>query len=157
MIFQDGLLLKIQTRKKTGKSGSQVLPDKKQGSTDIRAGYSFDSFTEPYNRFWQVFKAGAGHQFKWGPASASLNIGNINIRDSLPRSATELQLEFDAYPHLTKKNYAYFNYAFSPGSYFPKHRAALELWQVLPAGWAISAGLNYYYFDRNIIHRISIS
>ncbi len=34
--------------------------------------------------------------------------------------------------------------------YFPKHRAALEVWQILPAGWAASAGMNYYYFDRNI-------
>ena len=51
---------------------------------------------------------------------------------------------------MTKKNYAYFDYAFSNGSYFPRHRAALEVWQNLPSGWAISAGLNYYYFDRNI-------
>src|SRR5512139_1193948 len=28
-------------------------------ATDIRAGYYFDYFTEPYSRFWQVFKAGA--------------------------------------------------------------------------------------------------
>ena len=34
--------------------------------------------------------------------------------------------------------------------YFPTHRAAVELWQILPAGWAVSGGLNYYYFDRNI-------
>lgn len=119
-------------------------------ATDIRAGYSFDSFTEPYSRFWQVFKAGAGHRFNWGPASASLNIGNIIVGGLSPHNATELQVEVDAYPHLTDKNYAYLAYAFSPGSNFPRHRAALELWQVLPAGWAISAGLNYYYFDRNI-------
>ena len=138
------------TMEEKRKSKSQFFPDKKQGSTDIRTGYSFDSFTRPYNHFWQVFKAGAGHQFKWGPASASLNLGNIKIGDPSPRSATEPQIEFDAYPLLTKKNYAYFDYAFSPGSYFPKHRSALELWQVLPDGWAISAGLNYYYFNRNI-------
>ncbi len=130
--------------------GSLALNNKKQGSTDLRAGYSFDSFPEPYNRFWQVFKAGAGHQFKWGPGSAGLNIGNININDSIPGSVTELQLEFEAYPHLTKKSYAYFDYAFSPGSYFPRHRAAFEFWQILPAGWVVSAGLNYYYFDRNL-------
>ena len=135
-----------------GKSKSEVKveSDKKKGSADIRAGYSFDNFTEPYNRFWQVYKAGVGHLFAWGPASAVLNIGNINIRDPLLHSATEMQIEVDAYPKLTKKNYAYLDYAFSPGSYFPGHRAAAELWQVLPAGWAISAGLNYYYFDRNI-------
>ena len=119
-------------------------------ATDIRVGYFFDTFTEPYSRFWQVFKAGAGHRFTWGPASAGINVGNIIIGGPSPRYATELQFEIDAYPHLTDKNYAYLAYAYSPGSYFPRHRTALEVWQVLPAGWAISAGLNYYYFDRNI-------
>jgi YaiO family outer membrane protein len=119
-------------------------------STDIRAGYFFDTFSEPYSRFWQVFEAGAGHRFKWGPASAGINAGNIIIGEPSSKTATELQFEIEAYPHLSRKNYAYLSYAYSPGSYFPKHRAALELWQVLPSAWALSAGLNYYYFDRNI-------
>lgn len=118
-------------------------------STDIRAGYSFDSFREPYSHLWQVFKAGAGHRFNWGPASASLNVGNFKIGEPSPSDATELQIEAEAWPRLTNKNYAYLAYAYSPGSYFPRHRAAVEVWQILPAGWAVSAGLNYYYFDRS--------
>ena len=116
-------------------------------STDIRAGYSFDSFSEPYNRFWQVFKAGAGHRFNWGPATAGINIGNITIDDT---QATEFQLEAEAWPKLSDRNYAYISYAFSPGQYFPGHRAAVEVWQILQKGWALSAGMNYYRFDRNI-------
>jgi YaiO family outer membrane protein len=119
-------------------------------STDLRAGYSFDFFNVPYSRFWQVFKAGAGHRFGLGPAAAYLNAGNLIAEDTSTIHATELQFEVEAYPRLSKKNYAYLNYAYSPGSYFPTHRAAVELWQILPAGWAISAGLNYYYFDREI-------
>ncbi len=119
-------------------------------ATDIRAGYYFDTFSKPYSRFWQVFKAGAGHKFRFGQASASLNIGNITIDGSSPQNATELQGEVEAYPRLSNKNYAYLNYAYSPGSFFPRHRAAAELWQVLPAGWEISTGLNYYHFDRDI-------
>ena len=119
-------------------------------ATDIRAGYSFDTFSEPFSRFWQVFKAGAGHRFNWGPASAGLNIGNINIGEPVPADATEVQFEAEAWPTLSEKNYAYLAYAFSPGDYFPRHRAAVEVWQVLQKGWAVSAGLNYYYFDRNI-------
>ena len=118
-------------------------------STDIRAGYFFDTFSEPYSRYWQVFKAGAGHRFNWGPAAAGINIGNLNTGDPEYISATEVQFEVEAYPQITKKNYAYLAYAYSPGTYFPQHRAAVELWQVLPAGFAISAGLNYYYFDRS--------
>jgi len=118
-------------------------------STDLRAGYSFDSFSDPYSRFWQVFSAGAGHRFKWGPAYAGLNIGNIRIGEPSPSKAAELQIEAEAWPKITSKNYADLAYAYSPGTHFPRHRAAAEVWQVLPAGWAISAGLNYYYFDRS--------
>ena len=119
-------------------------------STDLRTGYSFDYFTEPYTRYWQVFNIGAGHRFNWGPALAWVNIGNLITDEATNLTATEIQFEAEAYPRLSKKNYAYLDYAYSPGTYFPKHRAAVELWQVLPAGWAVSAGLNYYYFDRNI-------
>jgi YaiO family outer membrane protein len=118
-------------------------------STDIRAGYTFDGFNEPYSRFWQVFNAGAGHRFKWGPASAGINIGNIRISEPSPSHSSEFQIEAEAWPEITTKNYAYLAYAYSPGSYFPRHRAGIEVWQVLPADWSISAGLNYYYFDRS--------
>ena len=35
-------------------------------STGLRAGYSFDNFSVPYNRFWQVFNSGVEHRFSWG-------------------------------------------------------------------------------------------
>ena len=119
-------------------------------ATDIRAGYLFDTFKEPYNRFWQVFRAGAGHRFKWGPAAAYVNAGNIIIGEPTPRNITELQFEAEAWPTLTSKNYAYLSYAYSPGNWFPRHRAAVEIWQILPEGWAVSAGYNYYFFTRHI-------
>jgi YaiO family outer membrane protein len=119
-------------------------------STALRAGYLFDTFGDPYNRYWQVFNAGAEHRFNWGLAAAGINIGNAIIGEPTPDNATEWQLEVEAYPRLSAKNYAYLAYAFSPGSYFPGHRAAVEVWQTLPAGWAASAGMNYYYFNRNI-------
>jgi YaiO family outer membrane protein len=126
---------------------SRVTP---QLSTGIKAGYSFDTFREPYNRYWQIFNAGAEHNFKWGLAAGGVNIGNAIIGGPTPDNATEWQLEAEAYPKLSAKNYAYLAYAFSPGVYFPHHRAAVEVWQILPAGWAVSAGMNYYYFNRNI-------
>ena len=119
-------------------------------STGIRAGYYFDSFREPYNRLWQIFKTGAEHRFSWGPAAGAINIGNLIYGDPIPFSVTEFQIEVEAYPNLSDKNYAYLAYAFSPGKYFPGHRAAVEVWQKLPAGWVVSAGLNYFYFDRSI-------
>lgn len=119
-------------------------------ATGLRAGYSFDSFSDPYNRYWQIFNTGAEHRFNWGLGAAGLNIGHASIGEPIPDKATEWQLEVEAYPKFTAKNYAYLAYAFSPGVYFPHHRAAVEVWQVLPKGWAVSAGMNYYYFNRNI-------
>lgn len=118
--------------------------------TDIRAGYLFDTYSEPYDRLWQVFSLGAGHRFSWGSAVATVNMGHINLGAPIDITGNSLQIGAEAWPELTPKNYAYLAYAFSPGQYFPRHRAALEVWQTLPAGWAVSAGLNYYYFDRSI-------
>ena len=148
----DTLLLKEPVNKDALSARRSILLWSKENtpvSTDFRAGYSFDSFGEPYSRFWQVFHAGAGPRFNWGPAYAGLNIGNIRIGEPSPSNASELQIEAEAWPKISGKNYADLAYAYSPGSYFPRHRAAAELWQILPAGWAISAGLNYYYFDRS--------
>lgn len=119
-------------------------------ATDIRAGYYFDYFRKPYDRFWQVYRAGAGHKFGFGPAAAYINAGRVSIGDSVAMHATELQFEGEAYPRLSSKNYAFLSYAYSPGKYFPRHRAAVEVWQMLPAGFAVSAGLNYYYFDKSL-------
>lgn len=129
---------------------SQPVKNEPDRKTGLQTGYSFDTFTEPYSRFWQIFSAGAGHKFIWGSASASLNTGYIITGAPAPLSQAALQAEAEAYPVISKKNYAFLSYAFSPGNYFPKHRAAVEVWQTLPAGWAVSAGLNFYYFDRNI-------
>jgi YaiO family outer membrane protein len=118
--------------------------------TDIRAGYFFDTFSEPYERFWQVFSLGAGHRFSWGTAVATVNLGHIS--QGAPENVTDNDLQFsaEAWPELSKNNYAYVAYAYSPGPWFPKHRAALEIWQTLPAKFAVSAGINYYYFDNSI-------
>lgn len=119
-------------------------------SDNLRLTYSFDSYTTPYKRYWQQVSFGGGHRFKWGMAGAGVNVGNINIGNPVSVSATEAQFEIEASPNITSKNYAYITYAHSPGRYYPRHRASLEVWQTLPLGWAASAGVNYYHFDRDI-------
>lgn len=118
--------------------------------TDIRAGYTFDTYGEPYDRLWQVFSLGAGHRFSWGTAVAWVNYGHLNIGPPAETTGNDFQFAVEAWPELTDRNYAYVAYAFSDGPWFPGHRAALELWQTLPAGLAVSGGVNYYYFDHNI-------
>lgn len=119
-------------------------------STDLVTGYSFDHFNEPYTLLWQIFKAGASHRFNWGSGALFVNTGHVIYDGASAIRATELQFEAEAYPRLSAKNYAYLDYAYSPGQYFPRHKAAAEIWQVLPKGWAVSAGLNYYYWRHNI-------
>ncbi len=119
-------------------------------ATDIRAGYLIDTYRQPRERVWQVFSLGAGHRFSWGTAVASVNIGDVRLGPPATVRDNDLQFAAEAWPELGKKNYAYLAYAYSDGPWFPKHRAAAEIWQSLPYGWEISAGLNYYYFDRNI-------
>jgi YaiO family outer membrane protein len=118
--------------------------------TDLRAGWMFDTFSEPYERFWQVFTLGAGHRFSWGQAVASVNYGHISLGQPANTTGDDIQFAAEAWPELTKTNYAYVAYAYSPGTWFPRHRAALEVWQTMPKGWAVSIGGNYYYFDHSI-------
>jgi YaiO family outer membrane protein len=129
---------------------SHWLRDNTPVSTELVTGYSFDRFRQPFSRLWQVYSVGADHKFGWGKGGASLNMGRLKAGDSTTVRATEVQMEIEAWPRLSDKNYAYADYAFSPGKYFPHHRATLEVWQVLPEGWALSAGMNYYYFDRSL-------
>ena len=122
----------------------------KTSKTDIRAGYYFDTFSEPYQRFWQVFQLGAGYLLKPGRIIGSVNVGNLHAGTTPEIRATEIQFEGEAYPRLSEKDYAWLSYAFSPGKYFPRHRLAAEVWHSFPHGWVASAGMNYYYFNRHI-------
>lgn len=141
----DALSAMTDIRRWSRDRSQQVTPP-----TDIRAGYLFDTYSEPYERFWQVFSLGAGHRFSWGTAVATVNYGHINLGSPSGTDGSDFQFAAEAWPELTRNNYAYVAYAYSDGPWFPRHRAALELWQSLPAGLAVSAGVNYYYFDHNI-------
>lgn len=114
---------------------------------ELIAGYYFDTFREPYPRLWQVWKAGAAHRTDFGKVMGYLNIGHIGSGGT---GETEFQLEGEAWPTISPTVYGWLNYAWSPGIYFPRHRASAELWHTLGGGWVASAGLNYYHFDRNI-------
>lgn len=118
--------------------------------TDLRAGYYFDTFNEPYGRFWQVFQAGASRLLSFGRIIAGVNVGNLHTNADPAIKATEIQFEAEAYPIISQSDYAWLAYAYSPGKYFPAHRISAEYWHTFKYGWVASAGMHYYYFDRNI-------
>lgn len=111
--------------------------------------YSYDHFSYPYVRNWHMLTAGGEIPFKYGTLIPSLNGGYQATADA---PASDLQINLDAYLTLGKTTYSLLGYGFSPSGdvdYFPGHRAAAEVWQSLPLGFALSAGLRYFYWDRN--------
>ena len=117
---------------------------------ELIAIYSYDHFSEPYVRNWHMLTAGAELPIKYGKLIPHLNMGFLAGSDNSP--ASDLQFNLDAYLTLGRLNYAMLAFGFSPDgriNYFPGQRAAAELWQVLPLGFALSAGLRYYYWDQS--------
>ena len=111
--------------------------------------YSYDHFSKPYVRNWHMLTAGGEIPFKYGKLIPSVN-GGYMAGGASP--ATDLQINLDAYLNLGKTTYALLAYGFSPNgelNSFPGQRAAAEVWQALPKGFGISAGLRYFYWDQN--------
>lgn len=117
---------------------------------DLYMGYSFDTFEEPYQRYWQIFSMGARYETGRGPVMGTVNFGNLQANLPAGRQTTGIQLQAEYWPKIGKKDYAWIAWAYSPFSYFPQHRVSAEYWHSLSKGWVVSAGASYYYFDQNI-------
>lgn len=123
--------------------------DPEQKHPEIFGLYSYDHFSVPYVRNWHMLTVGGEIPFKHGTLIPSVN-GGYHAGGNKP--ATDLQLNLDAYLILGKKTYTLLGYGFSPEGvldYFPGHRMAAELWQSLPKGFSISAGLRYFYWEQH--------
>ena len=112
--------------------------------------YNLDHFSVPYVRNWHLLSAGGLIPLNWGTLIPYVNGGYESAGGNNP--STDIQFNLDAYLTLGKKNYALLGYGFSPNgviNYLPLHRAAAELWQSLPKGFAVSAGMRYFYWDEH--------
>jgi len=131
---------------KLNKANQSSLPEVEQPELFLQ--YSYDHFSVPYVRNWHMLTAGGQIPFNYGTLIPYINAG-YHIGNS---SASDMQLNLDAYLTLGKKNYALLGYGFSPDgdvNYLPVHRAAAEIWQALPKGFGVSAGLRYFYWDQH--------
>jgi YaiO family outer membrane protein len=120
-----------------------------QAGPELFMHYSYDHFSVPYIRNWHMLTVGGQIPIKPGTLVPYLNAG-YHAGGNQP--STDIQLNLDAYLTLGKNNHAMVGYGFSPNgaiNYLPVHRAAAELWQVLPKGFGISAGLRYFYWEQN--------
>lgn len=121
----------------------------RQDAPELFLHYYYDHFSLPYVRNWHMLTAGVNLPVKTGVLSPYVNAG---YHAGMEDHSTDLQLNLDAYLNLGRKNYAMAGYGFSPNgvvNYLPRHRAAAEIWQVLPKGFALSAGLRYFYWEQH--------
>lgn len=113
--------------------------------------YMFDHFRQPYNRRWHMLTLGGNYPIAPGTISPYFNMGHFISEGEPFLSTTAFQLNADAYLDITAKNYMLLGYGIGTGTYLPRHRAILHLWQALPAGWSVSAGARYFYFDQHYL------
>ncbi|MGW8316559.1 MAG: YaiO family outer membrane beta-barrel protein [Bacteroidales bacterium] len=113
---------------------------------------SNDHFQKPYVRNWYMMTAGMiGHL---GPVTLNPYV-NAGFLAGRPEFSGDLQFNLDGYVRLGKNNYAMAGYGFSPDgefNYLPGHRAIAEFWQTLPAGFGISAGIRYFYWQEHFLY-----
>jgi len=120
-----------------------------QEDVELLVAYSFDHFSKPYVRNWHMLTVGALIPTNWATLMPYVNAG---FHPGIEGASTDIQFNLDAYFNLGSKTYAMAGYGFSPPgaiNFLPTHRAALEVWQVLPAGFGVSGGLRYFYWTEH--------
>lgn len=108
-------------------------------SDKILISFNNDFFNDD-TKSWQF--ASAEYQFR---ESFGTFIPRLNYANRFSNS--ELQFEADAYVLFSPKSYLYLNTGFAEGEVFPKGRAGLELYYVLPINVELSLGYRYLYFS----------
>ncbi|MDR2037884.1 MAG: YaiO family outer membrane beta-barrel protein [Bacteroidales bacterium] len=103
----------------------------------------FEYFKEPYLSRKLITSAGLSKWTKYGTYIFKTNFG-----EELPYESLAFQIEAEAYQNLFPTNYLYLDYAFSPNSFFPMHRAAIEFFQRLPKGLEASLGVRLLYWNK---------
>lgn len=114
--------------------------------TDDKILLSFNNdFFSDETKSWQF--ASGEYQFKetFGSFIPRLNFANRF-------SNSEIQFEADAYIFLSTKTYFYLNAGLAEGKVFPRSRAGIELYQIIPFNIELSAGYRYLYFSPNNVN-----
>jgi YaiO family outer membrane protein len=115
-----------------------------KGNFQFLTGYYNDVFNEPFSRNFNVFYSGLGYKSPNTSIYGKVNFG------WLESGSEGFQYELDYYQRITKGLTSWWNYAYSENENFPTHRAMMRLWQELPAGFLVSGGLRYFYFDQSL-------
>ena len=104
--------------------------------------YNFVYFDRQFSQPWHLASIEYGRVTPIGSV-----IGRVNYANRFGSNA--LQVEVDAYPHISKTFYAYMNLGFSGANngVFPKVRAGFSLYANLPASFEAELGFRYLQFS----------
>lgn len=109
--------------------------------------YSYEYYKEPWIRKWHLMNLDYSRQTHFGAVTARMYLGDIVLEgESLFEKNTAKQFELEAYPVISRKNYAYVSYGYSPDNLFPEHRVGVEIYQKLLNTFELSAGIRYLQF-----------
>jgi len=87
---------------------------------------------------------------EFGRRTSALGLINFRLNIAERFGNQGFQFEIDAYPILAQGTYLYLNAGYSPHQeVFPELRAGIELFQILPRLWEISAGARLLNFPGN--------
>lgn len=117
----------------------------------ISVQHSFDYFHEPWVKRWHITSLEYTQETPYGLIIPRISIGDlVNDNEFLYQKNDAFQFEIDLYPKISKWNYAYISYGYSPSVLFPKNRAAVEFYQKLPKTFEISLGLRFMQFNASV-------
>ncbi len=107
----------------------------------ITISYENSSFDKQYNQAWHLGSLSYGRRTKFGTV-----IGRLNYANRFGSGG--VQAEADAYPHISKRFYAYVNLGYAGDAVvFPKYRAGFSLYANLPNSFEAELGYRYLYFS----------
>lgn len=114
----------------------------------ITLGHSFEYFAKPYQYRWHMFNLDYQRKTPIGNIIASVRMADVVYDgENLFETGKAFQFALDAYPRISKNNYAYLSYGFSNQALFPKQRAGAEFYQKLPLAFEVSAGFRFLQFQ----------
>jgi YaiO family outer membrane protein len=110
----------------------------------IGISYNHTVFERTGKKPWELYSAYYIRQEKFGAFLARVNYADRSYDDGW-------QVELEGYPKHGKRNYSFFNLAYSPAVIFPKYRLAYSYFAAFPKGWEGELGMRYQYNNKDFI------
>jgi len=127
-----------------GNNEARALATRLKGeSYKNRVGISYDYtyFDKQYSDPWHIVSLDYTRQTNIGSFTGRINYANRFKENGV-------QLEVDAYPHISKTFYSYVSLGYSGDvGVFPKYRGGFSLYANLPKSFEAEAGIRYLYFS----------